>query len=47
LRKGEKSTEMVLRELGIENTYLFFARKVILVEGETEKVFLETVYGET
>lgn len=44
LRKGEKSTEMVLRELGIENTYLFFARKVILVEGETDKVFLETVY---
>lgn len=44
LRKGDESTEMVLRELGIENTYLFFARKVILVEGETDKVFLETVY---
>lgn len=30
----------VLSGLGIENTYLFFAKKIVLVEGKTEEVFL-------
>lgn len=35
----------VLRSLGIENTYLFFAKKLILVEGETEESFIPILYN--
>lgn len=35
-----RSEERALRALGIENVYLFFARRIILVEGQTEEQFL-------
>jgi len=35
----------VLRSLGVENTYLFFAKKMILVEGETEECFIPILYN--
>ena len=38
-----KSDEEALRALGIENVYLFFARTIVLVEGETEENFLHSV----
>ncbi len=38
--------EKLLRDLGVENTLLFFARKLVIVEGKTEKVFIETLYSE-
>lgn len=34
----------ILQSIGVENTYLFFARTIILVEGETEESFLSTYY---
>ncbi len=36
--------ENLLRDLGIENLLLFFSRKILIVEGKTEKVFLDTFY---
>jgi len=36
--------ESLLRDLGIENLLLFFSRKILIVEGKTEKVFLDTLY---
>lgn len=36
----------LLMDLGVENTLLFFARKFLIVEGKTEKVFIETLYSE-
>jgi len=33
--------ESLLRDLGIENLLLFFSRKILIVEGKTEKVFLQ------
>lgn len=40
LRTDSDSTDFVLRSLGIENVYLFFARTIVLVEGATEDKFL-------
>ena len=34
----------ILRALGVENTHLFFSRKIVLVEGETEEKFLHAQY---
>lgn len=34
----------VLRALGIENAHLFFCRKILLVEGETEESFVSAQY---
>lgn len=34
----------VLRALGIENTHLFFSRKILIVEGETEEGFIPAQY---
>ncbi len=36
--------ENLLRDLGIENLLLFFSRKILIVEGKTEKVFLDAFY---
>lgn len=44
LKEDAVSTSDILRELGIENVYLFFARTIIIVEGETEQQFLENHY---
>lgn len=35
--------DKILRNLGIENTYLFFARKILLIEGETEEKFIPAI----
>jgi len=34
----------ILKSLGVENIYLFFARHIILVEGETEERFIQSYY---
>ena len=34
----------VLRSLGVENTYLFFSRHLIIVEGETEENFIPSYF---
>jgi predicted ATP-dependent endonuclease of OLD family len=34
----------ILRALGVENTHLFFSRKIVIVEGETEEAFLPAQY---
>ena len=36
--------ESVLRNLGIENIFLFFAKKIVIVEGHTEEKFIPIVY---
>lgn len=33
-----------MRALGVENTHLFFSRKIVIVEGETEEGFLPAQY---
>lgn len=42
--QGTSDSSKVLRALGIENTYLFFSRHIIIVEGETEEKFLPAYY---
>lgn len=45
---GEASiSQQELESLGIENVYLFFAKYVILVEGETEEEFFKTFFLKT
>lgn len=34
----------IIKDLGVENTDLFFSRKIIIVEGATEKNFIESHY---
>ncbi len=34
----------ILRALGVENTHLFFSRKIVIVEGQTEEAFLPHQY---
>jgi len=34
----------ILRALGIENTHLFFSKKIVIVEGQTEESFLPAQY---
>lgn len=43
LRKDEDVITLV-KNLGIENMYLFFAKKIIIVEGETEERFIPIMY---
>lgn len=38
------NSSRILRALGIENTHLFFSRKIVIVEGETEEAFLPLQY---
>jgi hypothetical protein len=44
-------TSKVLQNLGVENLYLFFAKTILLVEGETEETFIPNyhykAYGES
>jgi len=44
LREDSDSSDKILRRLGIENIYLYFARKILLVEGETEEAFIPKFY---
>lgn len=44
LRDGPEESDKILSALGIENIYLYFAKQIIIVEGETEQVFLPRIY---
>jgi predicted ATP-dependent endonuclease of OLD family len=44
LRHEADLADRVLRSLGVENTYLFFSRHIIIVEGETEEQFLPSYF---
>ena len=40
----DKDVELALDDLGIANTHLFFSKKILIVEGYTEEVFIPSVY---
>lgn len=40
----DANVEWVLNSLGIANTHLFFSKKLLLVEGYTEEIFIPLVY---
>ncbi|TVT31025.1 ATP-dependent nuclease [Marinobacter vinifirmus] len=44
LRQDVDVADRVLRSLGVENTYLFFSRHLVIVEGETEEQFLPSYF---
>lgn len=44
LRQDANLADRVLRSLGVENTYLFFSRHIVIVEGETEEQFLPSYF---
>lgn len=44
LTSDPSQSSKILRALGIENTHLFFSRKIVIVEGETEEKFLPAQY---
>lgn len=47
VRYIKRSTEIestVLRNIGIENSYLFFAKKIVIVEGETEEAYIPSFF---
>lgn len=44
LKDEPETSDKILRLLGIENIYLYFAKKIVLVEGETEEAFLPRIY---
>jgi len=44
LKQGIDQTDRTLRALGIENIFLYFARNIVLVEGETEKQFVHAFH---
>lgn len=44
LRQEVDVADRVLRSLGVENTYLFFSRHIVIVEGETEEQFLPSFF---
>ncbi|MFO7967346.1 MAG: AAA family ATPase [Archaeoglobaceae archaeon] len=47
----DKDIEWTLKSLGIENIHLFFSKRVLIVEGETEEKFIpltfEKIYGKS
>lgn len=44
LKDQPEASSEILKRLGVENTLLFFARKIILVEGDSEEAFLPRAY---
>lgn len=44
LKEDVNLADRVLRSLGVENTYLFFSRHIVIVEGETEEQFLPSYF---
>lgn len=40
----DKNVEWILNTLGIANTHLFFSKKILVVEGHTEEIFIPLVY---
>jgi putative ATP-dependent endonuclease of OLD family len=41
---SDKEVEWTLRSLGIENIHLFFSKSIVIVEGDTEEIFIPLVY---
>ncbi len=41
---SDEEVERILINLGIENVNLFFSKKILIVEGETEEEFLKSIY---
>lgn len=39
-----ENVDSILNSLGIENTYLFFAKRILLVEGKTEEIFIPALF---
>ncbi len=44
LKDNKDSSNHILKALGVENTYLFFSRHIVIVEGETEEEFIPSYY---
>ena len=44
IKSDPDSADVILRALGIENTYLFFSKHIIIVEGETEEKFIPSYF---
>ncbi len=44
LKDNKDRSNNILRALGVENTYLFFSRHLVIVEGETEEEFIPAYY---
>jgi putative ATP-dependent endonuclease of the OLD family len=44
LKNEADTSNKILKSLGVENTYLFFAKHIILVEGATEEAFIPAYY---
>jgi predicted ATP-dependent endonuclease of OLD family len=44
LKDNIDSSDRLLKNLGIENVYLFFSRWILIVEGETEESFIPAFY---
>lgn len=44
LNENRDLSDIILRDLGIENTYLYFSKYILLVEGETEEAFIPKMY---
>ncbi len=44
LKTDSEASNEVIKSLGIENTFLFFSRHIIIVEGETEESFIPHYY---
>ena len=44
LKDNKDLSNNILRALGVENTYLFFSRHLVIVEGETEEEFIPAYY---
>lgn len=44
LKDEPETSDKILRQLGVENIFLYFAKKIVLVEGETEQAFLPRIY---
>ncbi|MEZ4683163.1 MAG: AAA family ATPase [Caldilineaceae bacterium] len=44
LKQNIDASNHILRALGVENTYLFFSKHIIIVEGETEEQFLPSYF---
>lgn len=44
LSDDREVSDAILRDLGIENTFLYFSKYILLVEGETEEHFIPRMY---
>jgi len=44
IKSESDNADKILRALGIENTYLFFSKHIIIVEGETEEQFIPAYF---